>query len=73
MGRKLKSSKLRSEQISRRLFFCMIVIIFSIFYLSIPLIINSYQEYIKSDQTLTEITCLRALVKTSNKASLRCC
>ncbi|PKF36865.1 GGDEF domain-containing protein [Acinetobacter proteolyticus] len=69
MGRKLKSSKLRSEQISRRLFFCMIVIIFSIFYLSIPLIINSYQEYIKSDQTLTEITCLRALVKTSNKIS----
>ncbi|ENX38335.1 GGDEF domain-containing protein [Acinetobacter sp. NIPH 2100] len=69
MGRKLKSSKLRSEQISRRLFFCMIAIIFSISYLSIPLIINSYQEYIKSDQTLTEITCLRALVKTANKIS----
>ncbi|UUM28364.1 GGDEF domain-containing protein [Acinetobacter colistiniresistens] len=69
MGRKLKSSKLRSEQISRRLFFCMIAIIFSIFYLSIPLIINSYQEYIKSEQTLTEITSLRALVKTANKLS----
>ncbi|ENX33047.1 hypothetical protein F889_02978 [Acinetobacter colistiniresistens] len=69
MGRKLKSSKLRSEQISRRLFFCMIAIIFSIFYLSIPLIINSYQEYIKSEQTLTEITSLRALVKTANKIS----
>ncbi|EPG42610.1 MULTISPECIES: GGDEF domain-containing protein [Acinetobacter] len=69
MGRKLKSSKLRSEQISRRLFFCMIAIIFSIFYLSLPLIINSYQEYIKSEQTLTEITSLRALVKTANKIS----
>ncbi|MDO3664129.1 GGDEF domain-containing protein [Acinetobacter higginsii] len=69
MGRELKSSKLRSEQISRRLFFCMIVIIFSIFYLSIPLIINSYQEYIKSEQTLNEITCLRTLVKTANKIS----
>ncbi|GAA5630597.1 hypothetical protein Acal02_01205 [Acinetobacter calcoaceticus] len=69
MGQHLKSSKLRSEQISRRLFLCMLVIIFSISYLSIPLIINSYQEYIRTNQTLTEIISLRSLVKTANKIS----
>jgi diguanylate cyclase (GGDEF)-like protein len=69
MGQHLKSSKLRSEQISRRLFLCMLVIIFSISYLSIPLIINSYQEYIRTTQTLTEIISLRSLVKTANKIS----
>ncbi|MGE8644585.1 GGDEF domain-containing protein [Acinetobacter vivianii] len=69
MGQHLKSSKLRSEQISRRLFLCMLIIIFSISYLSIPLIINSYQEYIRTNQTLTEIISLRSLVKTANKIS----
>jgi len=69
MGQHSKSSKLRSEQISRRLFLCMLVIIFSISYLSIPLIINSYQEYIRTNQTLTEIISLRSLVKTANKIS----
>ncbi|WP_343581347.1 GGDEF domain-containing protein [Acinetobacter sp.] len=69
MGQHLKSSKLRSEQISRRLFLCMLVIIFSISYLSIPLIINSYQEYIRTNQTLTEIISLRSLVKTANTIS----
>jgi len=47
----------------------MLVIIFSISYLSIPLIINSYQEYIRTNQTLTEIISLRSLVKTANKIS----
>ena len=69
MGRSLKSAKLRSEQISLRLFLCMVVIISSILYISIPLIIQSYQEYIKTNQVLTEITSLRALVKTANKIS----
>ncbi|MCU4391330.1 GGDEF domain-containing protein [Acinetobacter courvalinii] len=69
MGQHLKSSKLRSEQISRRLFLCMLVIIFSITYLSIPLIINSYQEYIRTNKTLIEIISLRSLVKTANKIS----
>lgn len=69
MGQHLKSSKLRSEQISRRLFLCMLVIIFSISYLSIPLIINSYQEYIRTNKTLIEIISLRSLVKTANKIS----
>lgn len=69
MERKLKNEKLRSEQISLRLFACMVVIILSILYISIPLIIHSYQEYIKTQQVLTEITSLRALVKTANKLS----
>ncbi|MCH7335740.1 GGDEF domain-containing protein [Acinetobacter sp. NIPH 2699] len=69
MGGDLKNSKLRSEHISRRLFLCMLVIIFSISYLSIPLIINSYQEYIRTKQTLAEIISLRTLVKTVNKIS----
>lgn len=69
MERKLKNEKLRSEQISLRLFACMVVIILSILYISIPLIIHSDQEYIKTQQVLTEMTSLRALVKTANKIS----
>lgn len=69
MGRDLKNSKLRSEQISLRLFSCMVVIILSILYISIPLIIRSYEEYIETKQVLTETTSLRALVKTVNKIS----
>ena len=38
----------------------MVVIILSILYISIPLIIQSHQEYIKTQQVLTEITSLRA-------------
>ena len=50
-------------------FACMVVIILSILYISIPLIILSDQEYIKTQQVLTEMTSLRALVKTDNKIS----
>lgn len=50
-------------------FACMVVIILSILYISIPLIILSDQEYIKTQQVLTEMTSLRALVKTANKIS----
>lgn len=67
--RSLKHTKLRSEQISLRLFSCMVVIIFSILYISIPLIIHSYQEYVKTNQAVTEIISLRALVKTANQIS----
>ena len=48
-------------------FACMVVIILSILYISIPLIIQSHQEYIKTQQVLTEITSLRA---PSNKLML---
>ncbi|WP_018679404.1 GGDEF domain-containing protein [Acinetobacter tjernbergiae] len=47
----------------------MVVIIFSILYISIPLIIHSYQEYVKTNQAVTEIISLRALVKTANQIS----
>ena len=50
-------------------FACMVVIILSILYISIPLIIHSDQEYIKTQQVLTEMTSLHALVKTANKIS----
>lgn len=69
MGRNLRRVKLRSEQISLRLFVCMAIIILSILYISIPLILNSFQEYNKTNQVLTEITSLRALVQTANKIS----
>ncbi|MCH7308115.1 GGDEF domain-containing protein [Acinetobacter sp. NIPH 1852] len=69
MGRNLRRVKLRSEQISLRLFVCMAIIILSILYISIPLILNSFQEYNKTNQVLSEITSLRALVQTANKIS----
>lgn len=69
MARNSKSTKLRSEQISLRLFSCMVVIILSILYISIPLIIKSYQDYVRTNQVLTEMTSLRALVKISNSVS----
>lgn len=47
----------------------MAIIILSILYISIPLILNSYKEYNKTNQVLNEITSLRTLVKTANKIS----
>lgn len=69
MGRSLKYTKLRSGHTSRRLFFCMVIIIVSILYISIPLIIHTYHEYVKTKQALTEIIGLRTLVKTANQIS----
>lgn len=43
IGRNLRRVKLRSEQISLRLFVCMAIIILSILYISIPLILISFQ------------------------------
>lgn len=61
--------KLRSEQISQRLYLSMIIIIFSLLFLSIPLIISSYQSYQKADRALTEISALRAVADLANKVS----
>lgn len=69
MERSQKHTKLRSGHTSLRLFFCMVIIIFSILYISIPLIFHSYQEYVKTKQALIEITSLRALVQTANQIS----
>ena len=59
MGRTESMYKLRSEHISQRLFLSMIIIIFSLLFLSVPLIVSSYQSYKKADRALTEISALR--------------
>ncbi|WP_153885837.1 hypothetical protein, partial [Acinetobacter baumannii] len=41
-------SGLRSEHISNRLFFFMLVIILSLLFMAVPLIVSSYQEYLKT-------------------------
>ena len=69
MGRTEPMYKLRSEQISQRLYLSMIIIIFSLLFLSIPLIISSYQSYQKADRALTEISALRAVADLANKVS----
>ncbi|WP_420936849.1 hypothetical protein, partial [Acinetobacter baumannii] len=43
-------SGLRSEHISNRLFFFMLVIILSLLFMAVPLIVSSYQEYLKTKQ-----------------------
>lgn len=61
--------KLRSEHISRRLFWSMIIIALSLLFLSVPLIVSSYQSYQKADRALTEISALRAVADLANKIS----
>ncbi len=62
-------SGLRSEHISNRLFFFMLVIILSLLFMAIPLIVGSYQDYIKTRQALTEIKSLRAVADIAYKVS----
>ena len=61
--------KLRSKHISQRLFLSMIIIILSLLFLSVPLIVSSYQSYQKADRALIEISALRAVADLSNKVS----
>lgn len=61
--------KLRSEHISRRLFWSMMIIILSLLFLSVPLIVSSYHSYQKADRALTEISALRAVADLANKVS----
>ena len=61
--------KLRSEHISRRLFWSMIIIALSLLFLSVPLIVSSYQSYQKADRAFTEISALRAVADLANKIS----
>ena len=62
-------SGLRSEHISNRLFFFMLVIILSLLFMAIPLIVGSYQDYIKTRQALAEIKSLRAVADIAYKIS----
>lgn len=58
-----------SQTISKRLLLSMLVIIFSLLLISVPFIFNSYQEYIKTNQSLKELKILQALAETANKIS----
>ncbi len=62
-------SGLRSEHISNRLFFFMSVIILSLLFMAVPLIVSSYQEYLKTKQALVEIKSLRSIAEVANKVS----
>lgn len=62
-------SGLRSEHISNRLFFFMLVIILSLLFMAVPLIVGSYQDYIKTRQALAEIKSLRAVADIAYKIS----
>lgn len=60
---------LHSEHIRQRLFWSMVIIIGSIFLISVPLTIGSYQAYKKSEIALSEISVLRDITALSNKIS----
>ncbi len=62
-------SGLRSEHISNRLFFFMLVIILSLLFMAVPLVVGSYQDYIKTRQALAEIKSLRAVADIAYKVS----
>lgn len=61
--------KLSSEHIRQRLLLSMLIIIVSLLFLSVPLIVSSYQIYQKADRALTEISALRAVADLANKIS----
>ncbi|WP_445117124.1 GGDEF domain-containing protein [Acinetobacter sp. WZC-1] len=62
-------SGLHTEQISKRLFLFMSLIIISLLCISVPLIVSSYQQYVKTKQALIDIQSLRVFAETSNKIS----
>ena len=62
-------SKIVAERITYRLSISMLVIILSLLGISIPLIISSYQDYIKTKNALIEIRALNAVADLANKIS----
>ncbi|WP_411691493.1 GGDEF domain-containing protein [Acinetobacter gandensis] len=60
---------LRTEYISRRLQIAMLVIVLSIVFISVPLIVSSYQNYVKSAEALKEIQMLKMVADLSNQIS----
>ncbi len=65
----LYMSKIVAERITYRLSISMLVIILSLLGISIPLIISSYQDYIKTKNALIEIRALNAVADLANKIS----
>ncbi len=63
------SVKLHSEQISKRLFISVLIIVMSLLCISIPLILSQYQYYNKARQSLIEIESLKAVADLANRIS----
>ena len=61
--------KLRSEHISQRLYISMIIIIVSLFFISVPSIVNSYQSYKRAERALIEVSVLRNVAELTNNIS----
>ena len=60
---------MHSEQIGRRLFTSMLVIVLSLLCLSVPLIIGAYQTYKQSEHALVEIKALATVADLANRIS----
>ncbi|WP_062032028.1 GGDEF domain-containing protein [Acinetobacter sp. BMW17] len=61
--------EIRSEYLSQKLYIAMSIIILSLCSLSIPLMVKSYNDYIKANQALIEIQALQAVADLANKIS----
>lgn len=61
--------KSHSEQIGRRLFVFVMIIVLSILFICIPLIISHYRDYKKSQSALVEIENLRVMAALANRIS----
>lgn len=61
--------KLHSEQTGKRLFISMLIIVFSLFFISIPLLVSHYQSYQKSNKALIEMQGLGAVADLVNRIS----
>lgn len=62
-------TKQYKEKMSQKLFFLMLIITASFLSISIPLILNSYQDYVKTENALSELRLLQSLAHTSNLIS----
>ena len=69
MGRCRNMRKIRSEYLSQKLYIAMSIIILSLCSFSIPLMVKSYNDYIKANQALIEIQALQAVADLANKIS----
>ena len=62
-------STLRSEWISKRLYWSMSIIILCLLCICIPLIVSSSQSYLKSRQTYQQLNALQQVADLANKIS----
>ena len=60
---------LRTEHISKRLQIAMLIIVMSIMFISVPMIIGSYRQFVKSAEALKEIQMLKMVAELTNQIS----